>query len=83
MLPEQNAKGPYIYQKISRLQYKSYRQPAFFGEFSTDLGFIVADVYNHLRLRDSVLDNRFQKYIMGDRRLRYFRYNVRNHLQSF
>ncbi len=69
MFLEQNAKGPYIYQEMSRLRYELYRQPVSFRELSTDSNFIIADIYDHLRFRSNVFDNCFQKYIIGDRRL--------------
>ncbi len=66
-----------------QLRYESYRQSVSFREFSTDLNLIAADIYNHPRFRSGVFNSHFQKYIIGDRRLQYFRYNVRNYLQSF
>jgi len=59
VFPEQNARGPYIYQEMPRLQYKLYRQSTSFKELSTDSGLIVADVYDHLRFYNSIPDNRF------------------------
>ncbi len=80
MFLEQNARGPYIYQEMLRLWYELYRQPVSFGEFSTDSGPTATDIYDYLRFCNGVPNSRFQKYIIGDRRLRCFRYSVCNHL---